>query len=121
MTYAKLLSLSFIECCIFSHIILTGLPGKVENFIGTNTSSASIQFTWSPPYHVPGTECCIAYSVKITNIQTGEQIYAGNTTDPSYSFTVFLDRLCHQYSVRISAYNQLGEGELLETVWSLGG
>ena len=110
----------FFDKYIYKLIIL-GLPGKVMNFQGTNVSSSRLSFSWSPPHHIPGTECCSRYSINISNPDSEMNLTINDTTDPFVVFDIPSQYLCSVYKIQISAFNQLGEGEILDTRWSLGG
>ena len=107
-----------IKCFIISE---TGPPGKVEKFQGYNNTETSIVFEWEPPFHVEGTVCCLSYYVNVTHVISGDNIFNGNITTTYLNFTLEADRLCDLYVIQIIAYNEVGEGELFEQNWSLGG
>ena len=107
-----------IKCFI---ILETGPPGKVEKFQGYNNTETSIVFEWEPPFHVEGTVCCLSYYVNVTHVISGDNIFNGNITTTYLNFTLEADRLCDLYVIQIIAYNEVGEGELFEQNWSLGG
>lgn len=93
------------------------------DFQGTNTTSTRLKFEWSPPYHVPGIPCCNSYSVNITNTESGIKVVKtiNGSDSTSVILDVFEEHLCSLYEIQISAVNDLGEGEVMKTKWSLGG
>ena len=102
--------------------ISIGPPGEVLNFQGTNVTSSTLKFSWSPPHHVSGIRtCCDRYSVNITNIDSGLVHLDDIINETSVLVDISAEHLCSLYSIEISAYNDLGEGDLMKTTWSLGG
>lgn len=99
-----------------------GIPDQITHFNGTNDSTTSILYQWTPPSHLPGLEpCCISYYVNVTHQDSGDPVNISNVTEPRLSFTISEERLCEILLVDIVAYNEVGEGELFTRLWSLGG
>ena len=93
----------------------------VLDFQGKNiTDYTRLRFSWSPPYHVPGIPCCNTYYVNISSVDSGN-IFSGNVSDTFIEVNVPSPHQCSVYEVQVSAFNGLGEGEVLITKWSPGG
>ncbi len=69
---------------------------------------------------MPGIPCCNNYSVNISSVDSGA-IFNGIVNDTFIELDVPSPHQCSVYEVQVSAFNGLGEGEVLITKWSPGG
>ena len=101
--------------------VYTGPPGQISGFKGENTG-LSVQFSWKPPATLAGTsKCCLEYSIKMTNINSGEEKLARNVTSPSLNVTLTDSEKCHAFHIDVISRSEQGWGDSFTTEWSLGG
>lgn len=102
----------------------SGVPASVGK-INVSMNSVSVFLTWNPPFSldVVGAEQRIWYNVTIRNMTEGGYPTTVPCTDcldltqPFYTFSPDQPSPCHNYSFRVTPWNEAGKGNMSIAVY----